>query len=59
MAEWSDEMVDQIIAAPPERVIFNPGTENPQSVEKCKTAGISMVEACALVVYEKAVWNES
>ena len=34
----------------PERVIFNPGAENPQLSEKLRSAGIECVEACTLVL---------
>ncbi len=53
----SDEVVDQIIAASPKRVIFNPGTENPQSAEKFKAAGISVVEACTLVLLKTGQYD--
>ncbi len=48
----TDEIIDQIIAAAPKRVIFNPGTENEHSAEKFKDAGINVVEACTLIMLE-------
>jgi hypothetical protein len=41
---------DQIIALKPERIIFNPGTENPILMELAHAAGISTIEACTLVM---------
>ncbi len=55
----TDDVVDQIIAAAPKRVIFNPGTENPQTQEKLKAAGISVVEACTLVLLKTGQYDTS
>ena len=41
---------DYILSLKPERVIFNPGTENPEFEEKIKKAGIEILEACTLVM---------
>lgn len=41
---------DQIIELAPKRIIFNPGTENPQLEALAKTAGIATIEACTLVM---------
>jgi predicted CoA-binding protein len=41
---------DQIIALKPQRIIFNPGTENPSLVELAHAAGIETIEACTLVM---------
>ncbi|MEO9531719.1 MAG: CoA-binding protein [Crocinitomicaceae bacterium] len=41
---------DSIIALKPQRVIFNPGTENPVFMEKLKSAGINVEVACTLVL---------
>lgn len=43
-------MAETIIAARPQRVIFNPGTENPELEEKLAAAGIHVVRACTLVM---------
>ncbi len=45
-----DKVIDQVLALKPQRVIFNPGTENPAAYEKLKTAGIAIQEACTLVL---------
>ena len=39
-----------IIGLKPERVIFNPGTENPEFEKKVKEAGIEVLEACTLTM---------
>lgn len=41
---------DQILATEPERVIFNPGSENPVLVQKLAAANISYENACTLVL---------
>lgn len=46
----STVMADEIIAAKPYRVLFNPGTENPVLEEKLSVAGIAVVHACTLVL---------
>ena len=44
------EYYDQMIALKPDRIIFNPGTENPRLVELAHAANISTIEACTLVM---------
>lgn len=46
----SSKMTDAIISLNPARIIFNPGTENPQLTEQCQSAGIEVIEACTLVM---------
>jgi uncharacterized protein len=41
---------DYIKLLKPRRVIFNPGTENPEFQEQLREAGIEPVEACTLVL---------
>ena len=41
---------DYIIGLQPKRVIFNPGTENPEFYDKLKKAGIKVEVACTLVL---------
>ena len=41
---------DYVLNLKPERVIFNPGTENPEFEEKVKKAGIEVLEACTLTM---------
>jgi hypothetical protein len=42
--------MEQIIELKPKRVIFNPGTENPNFYKKLSEAGIPFMEACTLVL---------
>jgi len=49
---------DYILSLKPRRIIFNPGTENPELEQKAQAAGIRTEEACTLVMlsvgqYEK------
>lgn len=44
------DVVDDILAASPARVIFNPGTESPQIAARLQQAGIATEEACTLVL---------
>ena len=46
----STGMAPDIIAAKPKRVIFNPGTENPELETAITDAGIEVVKACTLVM---------
>ena len=48
--ERQDAVIDQVIELNPKRVIFNPGTENPEAQQKLEAAGIQVVEACTLVM---------
>ncbi|RYD51488.1 MAG: CoA-binding protein [Sphingobacteriales bacterium] len=41
---------DAILALRPKRIIFNPGTENPELEQLAEDAGIGTVEACTLVM---------
>jgi len=41
---------DYIIKLQPKRVIFNPGTENPEFYNRLKKAGIEVEVACTLVL---------
>ena len=46
----STKMKADILALKPKRVIFNPGSENPELVVALKKAGIHTVHACTLVL---------
>jgi len=48
--QHQQQYYDYILSLKPERVIFNPGTENPEFEEKIKKAGIEILEACTLVM---------
>lgn len=44
------EWIDYLIGLKPERIIFNPGTENPDFFKKASAAGIGVMQACNLVM---------
>lgn len=44
------EFYDYIFDLNPKRVIFNPGTENPELMEKLRMSGIAYETACTLVL---------
>ncbi len=44
------EYYDYILGLKPKRVIFNPGTENPELMRMAKEHGIEPVVACTLVM---------
>ena len=45
-----ERVTEDIIHSHPQRVIFNPGTENPALAERLQLAGIEPLEACTLVL---------
>jgi predicted CoA-binding protein len=49
-AEISSSVQEQIFALKPQRVIFNPGTENPSLQSALAERGIQTLEACTLVM---------
>lgn len=44
------EYYNYILDLKPKRIIFNPGTENPELMRKAREAGIQPVTACTLVM---------
>ncbi|MBU2946873.1 CoA-binding protein [Zobellia uliginosa] len=44
------EYIDKILQLNPKRVIFNPGTENPEFFALLQKEGVEAVEACTLVL---------
>lgn len=44
------EWMDYLIGLKPKRIIFNPGTENPEFFRKAKEVGIEVLPACNLVM---------
>ena len=44
--EWHE----RILALKPERIIFNPGTEDPAFQQRAEKMGIEVVEGCTLVM---------
>ena len=47
---FQKEYYDYIISLRPKRIIFNPGTENPELNILANKAGIETLEACTLVM---------
>ncbi len=46
----STPLIDEIIAAQPQRIIMNPGAENEDLAAAASGIGIEVVEACTLVM---------
>lgn len=44
------EWYNYILKTQPRRIIFNPGTENPELKDKAQKQGIECIEACTLVM---------
>lgn len=44
------ELHDYILSLNPQRIIFNPGAENPDLVRLAESNGIEAIEACTLVL---------
>jgi uncharacterized protein len=44
------DLYDYILSLKPRRIIFNPGTENPELETMAEDKGIEVVEACTLVM---------
>ena len=49
-AKHQPELEAELIGLAPQRIIFNPGTENPAFEEKLKEKGIEAIRACTLVM---------
>ena len=49
-AKVQPQYYDYILSLNPKRVIFNPGTENPEFYQLLKKEGISFEVACTLVL---------
>ncbi len=49
-AEISSRLQNEILALKPRRVIFNPGSENPELETALRAAKIQVLEACTLVL---------
>ncbi len=48
-ARQSDQ-IEYLLSLSPQRIIFNPGTENPEFAKRAAAAGITVTEACTLVL---------
>jgi len=48
--EISSKLAEAILAVQPRRIIFNPGSENPDLAAQAEARGIHTVSACTLVL---------
>ena len=55
--ERSTALAAAILAARPQRVIFNPGAENPALAQQLQAAGIQVENACTLVLLRTGQFN--
>lgn len=46
----TNDMIPEIVAFKPRRVVFNPGSENADLIAALKESGVHVVEACTLVM---------
>ncbi len=51
--EYYDQLIDKLT---PRRIIFNPGTENPELVRRARAAGIACEQACTLVMLASSTY---
>jgi predicted CoA-binding protein len=49
-SKFQQEYYDYILDIHPKRIIFNPGTTNPELAEMARKAGIEVVDDCLLVM---------
>ena len=49
-------LIDQIVAANPQRIIMNPGAENEALAEAASGGGIEVVEGCTLVMLKTGLF---
>jgi uncharacterized protein len=49
-SKFQQEYYDYIMDIHPKRIIFNPGTTNPELAEMARKAGIEVVDDCLLVM---------
>jgi hypothetical protein len=47
---------DYILQLSPNRIIFNPGTENPELMQKARDKGIEVVQNCTLVMLQSGIF---
>jgi predicted CoA-binding protein len=48
--ERQKDYEDYIVSLHPKRIIFNPGAENPELLDRASLLGIEAIEACTLVM---------
>lgn len=55
--ERSTPLADAILAGNFQRVVFNPGTENPDLEARLSDAGVEVLQACSLVMLSTGQWD--
>jgi len=50
------EWIDYLLDLAPQRIVFNPGTENPAFMTKARDQGIEVVEGCTLVMLQTGTY---
>lgn len=53
------DLYDYILSLKPRRVIFNPGTENPELAKLLHKNGVEVTEACTLVLLSTNQYEEA
>ena len=53
------DIIDDLLALKPKRIIFNPGTENPDFEKRAISQGIEVLEACTLVMLSTSIYSKS
>ncbi|HAH37363.1 MAG TPA: CoA-binding protein [Algoriphagus sp.] len=48
--DHQEEWIDYLLSLNPKRIIFNPGTENPEFFQAAKKQGVEVTPACTLVM---------
>lgn len=54
--EVSQKLLDELVRLKPRRVVFNPGSESPLLEKTLREAGITVIEACTLVLIRTDQW---
>lgn len=57
-ARHQPEWYDFLFKLRPKRIIFNPGTENPELMQLARQAGIDAIEACTLVLLQTGQYDK-
>lgn len=52
----STPLIPEILAAKPQRIIFNPGAENEELAKQAEAQGVEVVEDCTLVMLKTGVF---
>lgn len=55
-SKLQSQYYDYLISLKPERIIFNPGTENDEFMNLCKENGIEVVEHCTLIMLNEGIF---